>query len=479
MQERKPTDFLFFFLLVLLFIFVCVRSVMTDFTHDEAYSFLNIKKFWYAQFLCNANSHWINSMAMKTASMFGLESNWQLRWFSIVCSGGILSLTYYWINGLSSFSIKLFAFSLACLNLFVLDYFVLARGYVSGMFFEVLSLGLFLMALQYNKPIVGRVALFCAGLSAIANFNFFYFFIAFTAVYHFTLYFKKGASSLRNKRFYFDTVIALGFVLLVLRALLFIKRCSNDLGLGAEAFIPAIFSSFLDGITYKNIGIENTVLNSFAIGFALLVFASAVYGVLRSVKHKNPLYRYSSVIFLLIIATLVFNHYVFHIVYPYYRSALPLFPLMVIMLVAFLHHTLPETKIRATILGLASLILFVNFFMNVSLRSTFDFYHQHDAKPAFELVQKLGGKHVGMSHEHFGVYINYYQPSNKYKYSFAGVQLNTYDDNKEWKEKNLLEYFDYLILYPPYELKYYKKRKIHFSGVTVFPVSGTVVLKVN
>lgn len=479
MQARKPIDFLFFILLSCLFVFVCIRSYTLDFTHDEAYSFLNIKKFWYAQFLCNANSHWLNSFGMKTASMLGFEDNWQLRWFSVLCAGGIFTLIYFWIKEIPNVAIKFFAFSLACLNLFALDYFVMARGYVSGVFFEILAIGLLLVSIKRKNITTGRTALFCAGLSAIANFNFFYFFVCFSLIYFIAMYFKNGKSFLKNKFFYFDTLAALGFALLVLRALLFIKRCSNDFGLGYHEFVPALFSSFIDGISYKNIGVTNPTLNNWAIVLAVLVFASAVYGILKFPKHKNQLYFFTSIIFSLIILLLVFNHYVFNVLYPYYRAVLYLAPLLVILIVYFIQYTLPHHNARTIFVSCASGIMAINFFMNVDLTYTFDFYHQHDAKPAFNLIEKLGAKHVGMCHEHFGVYINYYQPSDKYRYSFSGVQLNTYDDSKEWIEKDKLDGFDYLILYPPYELKYYKKRKIHFKGITIFPVSGTVVLKVN
>jgi uncharacterized membrane protein len=479
MQARNPIDFLFSVLLACLLVFICIRSYTLDFTHDEAYSFLNIKKFWYAQFLCNANSHWLNSLGMKIASIMGCENNWQLRWFSILCSGGIFTLIYYWIKEIPDTAMKFFAFSVACLNLFALDYFVMARGYVSGMFFEILALGLFVMSIKNKNINTGRVALFCAGLCAIANFNFFYFFVCFSGVYFIVSYFKNGKSFLKNKLFYFDALMAMGFALLVLRALLFIKRCSNDFGLGYDEFVPALFSSFIDGITYKNIGMANNTLNNWSMVLAVLVFVSAAYGILKFSVHKNRLYFFASIIYLLIILLLVFNHTVFNLPYPYYRSLLSLAPLMVILIISIVQYVIPANLPGKVSVTAVSIILAVNFFTNADLTFTFDFYHQHDAKPAFDLVQKLGGKRVGMCHEHFGVYINYYQPSDKYKYPFSGVQLNTYDDSKDWIEKNKLDDFDYLILYPPYELKYYKKRKISFTGVTVFPVSGTVVLKVN
>jgi hypothetical protein len=125
-------------------------------------------------------------------------------------------------------------------------------------------------------------------------------------------------------------------------------------------------------------------------------------------------------------------------------------------------------------------ILFVfNFLRGINFKSTIDFYHQSESRDCFELVEKLGAKKVGLSHEHQGVYINYYQATDKYKFDFAGERLNTYDDDPNWVEKDKLDDFDHLILFPPYNLSYYKKRRIHFEGITVFPITKTVILKVS
>ena len=479
MFKINKSDILLLSSVTLVFLFVCIRAVCLDFTHDEAYSFLNIKQFWYAQFLCNANSHWLNSGAMKIASLLGAESQWALRWFSIVCSCGLLIMAFYFITSLPKASLKFFAFSVCCLNPFVLDYFVLARGYVSGMFFECMAFYFFIQCRRNYSAQKAFLALTSAGLAAIANFNFFYFFCAFSLVFFYENYFKNGYKFFKNKTFYWHGFIVIGFALLVLRALLFIKRCSNDLLLGTTNLFEGYFTSAIDSLFYLNLGEKNSLLIIPAILMLVWLILSVAIGLFSGKKHQNQIYYYASLILVLFLGLQIINHVFAGVMYPYYRSALSLFPLICINLICFCNYISQRNKLLNYIFLLTGILFASNFIKNVQFTHTFDFYHQSESKQCFDLVKKLGAKNVGMCHEHFGVFINYYQPSDDYKYPFKGSQLNTYDESKDWVEKDLLHEMDFLILYPPYNLSYYKKRAVKFKAVKMYPITKTVVLKVN
>jgi hypothetical protein len=444
-------------------------------THDEAYSFLNIKRFWYAQFLCNANSHWINSFGMWLSSVLGFEKAWHLRWLSLASAGTFLICGYYWLRSFDKNAIRYFAFALAFLNPFTLDYFMMARGYASGMALEALSLLFFTVYLKNNHRRYALSALFFAGLSAIANFNFFYFYAGFLAVYFFTVHFRKDLSFLKERSFYCDAMISLAFILVVLRALLFIKRCSMDFTLGDENFIESVFASYLDGLMYSNARHKQFFI--FGLIFFGLILTSLVCGIVFFNRHTNIVYYTSAIILTIALSLHVINHYCFGMLYPYYRGGLHLFPLLVLNLVYFFNYYL-KGAFQAVLLYTLSVLLIFNFIRGIDFRTTIDFYHQSESKDCFELVEELGAEKVGLSHEHQGVYINYYQETDDYKFKFDGKLLNTYDADPNWKEKDKLQDFDFLILYPPYNLSYYKKREIHFEGVTVFPITGTVILKV-
>ena len=80
--------------------YVVVRAVSMVMTHDEAYSFYNVKHFWWVETLCTGNTHWFNFLAMKTCVLFGLEKTSQLRWFTLLSSGVFLTTVYFWIKSI-------------------------------------------------------------------------------------------------------------------------------------------------------------------------------------------------------------------------------------------------------------------------------------------------------------------------------------------------------------------------------------------
>lgn len=457
---------------------LCFRADLLHMTHDEAYSFFNIKKFWHVQFLCNANSHWINSLAMKISVLLGGEYPVQLRWMSLMSAFGYFFTSFFFIRSLKDRASKLFAFSFIVLNLFVLDYFVLARGYASGLFFLSISLLFFHLKFRQQKNHFTYLSLICAGLSAISNFNFFYFFVAFSVYFHYRLYFFEGWGFLKNKRFYFHMFISLGFTLLVLRALLFIKRCSNDFGLGTEDFL-VIFSSYFDSLHYIGNNLSETMKLFTGIILASLSFIAAICGVIFYKKHQNSLYTMCSAIFLMMMGFVIVNRFAFGVLYPYYRSALPLYPVFMINIICFSEWLITGHLARKIIYPVISVYFIYLFLSGINLRYTFDFYHQCNSKESFDLLQKLGAKKIAMSHEHWGVYINYYYESKNYNYNFKAERLNTYEINPDKKQQRKLQNYEYLILYPPYDLSYYEKSKLHFEAIKIFEVSKTIILKIE
>ena len=182
-KTRFITHTPLFFLVYALMFYVLLRAVNMVMTHDEAYSFYNAKHFWWVETLCTGNTHWFNFLAMKTCILFGLEKASQLRWFTLLSSGVFLTTAYFWIKSLKDIQAKVFAFSIALLNPFLLDYLSLARGYSTALMFEVLSIVCFYLASNNKKRNLSTLSLFFAGLAAIANFNFFYFFTAFCCLY--------------------------------------------------------------------------------------------------------------------------------------------------------------------------------------------------------------------------------------------------------------------------------------------------------
>jgi hypothetical protein len=479
-QIRKRPDTFIVLALTALFIFICIRAAIVDITHDEAYSYYNIKNWWHVQFLCNANSHWINSLGMKLACIAGLEDPLPLRWLSLISTGIIMIMGFKWLRVLPSVTLKFFGFALFFLNPFVLDYFFLARGYVSAMALEVLCIYFFIRHHNSGERRFAFFALVCGGLSAVANFNFFYFFVAYCIVHFYTCYFKKGFSFLRQKHFYLDGIISLGFILLVLRALLFIKRCSNDFGLGGEELIASVWTSYVDSLLYLKVDPEHRVLYYIAVVCFLLSLSAILYGLFNFKRHRNNIYFFSALITSIMFFFVLFNHFCFDVLYPTYRSTLPYFPLLAVNVSYFFMFSFKDSAVRKWLLNSVSFFLLANFISTINLKYTFDFNHSCETKDALELLKKTGAKKVGFSPQHFGVFINYYQQNDKLRYPFYGEKINTFDAGPDsWWEETRLEDFDYILTTPPYNMNYYKDRKVQFETVAFYPITKSILIKVK
>lgn len=460
--------------------YVVARAISLVITHDEAYSFYNVKHFWHVETLCTGNTHWFNFLAIKAAVLLGLEKVSHLRWFSLVSSGIFLTITYFWIKTMKDIPTKVFAFSVALLNPYMIDYLSLARGYSTGLMFEALSILCFYLAVKLNKRNLAFWSLFFAGMSAIANFNFFYFFTAFSMIYFYRFYFKQGIIFLKNKKFYFDLLFSLGITALVLKALRFITLCSNDIGAyGGEDLINSIFYGFIETLIYRNFLVTPGVINMFAYVLFVGLVGASVYGILLNKKHKNILYTLASSLFLIILSLMVFNKWCFGVLYPNYRTTLMFYPLIALIIVGFVSSVITKSKIKTVIVYALGFMLIGNFVMSISLTKTFDYNQQQDSKTSFTYLESSGAKKVGIDPYLYGVFRNYYQQTEHLKFSFTGECLNLFTPSRPNYGNHKLSDFDYLVLYPPYNLSFYKNDPVKLQVIKYYKNTGTVVVKVS
>lgn len=476
-KTRFITHTIFFFLVYAIMFYVVVRAVSMVMTHDEAYSFYNVKHFWWIETLCTGNTHWFNFLAMKTNVLFGLEKNSQLRWFTLLSSGVFLTTAYFWIKSLKDLPIKFFAFSVALLNPFLIDYLSLARGYSTALMFEVLSITCYFLALKSNKRHLSVLSLFFAGMAAIANFNFFYFFAAFFLLYFYKYYFKQGFGFLRNKLFYIESFFALGISALVIKALQFITTCSNDIGAyGGEDLVKGVFVGYVHSFIYKDDVMSYDFYTIIAYVLLVIVILAAAYGIRFSKKHKCHWYTFASSVSLTMFVLTVFNKWCFDVLYPTYRTAFMFYPLIAMVLVGFVNVIFTKPKVKAFISYAISLLLAIHFIMNLSLHKSFDYWQQADTKSCFTYLDSIGAKRVGIAPELFGVYRNYYQLTDKYKFKFEGKSINTAFPKGIDSSANELQQYEYLVLFPPYNLSYYKNNGVSFKVVKFYKDTGTLIV---
>jgi hypothetical protein len=451
-----------------LILYIGIRSFTVDITHDEAYSFHNMKHFWYVEALCTANTHWLNSLAIKAALLLHLESNWQIRWFSVLSGMIFFAVSLSWISSLEKVYHKIFACSVLLFNAYVLDYFGLARGYASGLMFEALAVFLLVVSLNKQSRLMAFAALFCAGLSAIANYSFVYFFAGFAMVYFYSIYIKQKSAFLKNKNFYFDIVLCLAFSLFIIRAWIFIIKCSNDLGAGTNIITEAC-SSIIEGLLYQKLVLSNLVSIILSCILIALVLVISSYGILKHKQHKNDLYFYSGLILSIALFILIINFFCFKIVLPYARSALFLFPITSVCLICFIKEAFTPA-INRPLMASMSVLLIANFFLTHNLSHTFDFSAQWGTKNVFNYMDSIGVDRVAMSRETYGSYINYYQMTDNRKYKFKGDFI---------LESKDLSSYNYLLLSPPYLIPPGRIDHLKLDTVRRFKNNNIILLKVN
>lgn len=476
-KTRFIANIIFFFLIYALMFYVVARTISLVMTHDEAYSFYNVKHFWYVETLCTGNTHWFNFLAIKGVVILGLEKASQLRWFSVFSAGVFLTSAYFWIKSLKDFPTKFFAFAIALLNPFLIDYLSLARGYTTGLMFESLALICVSIAIKNNKRNMATLSLFFAGMAAIANFNFFYFFAAFSVLYFYRFHLKQGLDFIKQKLFYAEWIYVLAIAWLVLRALKFMTECSNDIGnYGGEELVTSVFAGMIDTHIYGQF--HSNALQLLAYLFFAVVVGTSLYGILAFKKHKLIWYRLSGSVLLIMFALMVFNKWCFDVLYPTYRTCLMLYPLIALILVGFVSSIVTTKKIKAVILYVFSAIMAIHFITTINFSKTFDYYQQEDSKLCFDYLKSIGAKKVGLTGELYGVYRNYYQMTEQYKYPFAAEQLNTQVVLRDNYNAHKIKDYNYLVLFPPYNMSFYKNQGIHLKGMKYFGRTGTLVVRV-
>lgn len=473
------TDFVFRIFGLVIVCYLLARTYYVNITDDEAWSYYNVKNFWWVETLCSGNTHWFNFVAIKAALLLGFEKVWQIRWFSVLSGVVFLSVTYLWIKQLPGFSLKVFAFTFVFLNPYLVEYLTLARGYSSGLCFFALSFLFFFKALNYpDKRIWHMMALICAGAAAVANFNFFYSFVPFCCIYFYEFYFKAFGIQLISKgRFYIDILIALAVSFLVLGALAFIKDCSNDIGsFGGDELVPALFYSFVDRLFYRRLMQGDVVLVILAWALFVLVIASLLYGILKYKSHQNKIYFYASLVLSGMLLLTIINKWCFHVLYPTDRTALMFYPLFALVIVGLIQNLSINNLFKKAGLYVVSVLLLLNFIKSFSLNWGYDHDYCHNVEPGFDYLKLVNPKKVGITSDLYFVFLKYYQHAG---YSYQGEPINAIGRPSRFIPDNKLEDFDYLLLRPPYNLSYYKSANVRLEGVKFFEPSKLLIVKVH
>lgn len=156
------------------------RAVTAGLVHDEAASYTIVAS-EASMFANTLNNHMLNTACMRVSGfLFGM-SELSLRLHTVLAHGLYLVCSILVLRHVDTRAARVAGFALLNLNLFMLDFMFLARGYGLAMGFQLLSILLLLNASAGKslaavlRPLV--LALLAAGISVLANFSFINFFV--------------------------------------------------------------------------------------------------------------------------------------------------------------------------------------------------------------------------------------------------------------------------------------------------------------
>ncbi|MCE3229950.1 MAG: hypothetical protein K0S32_4501 [Bacteroidetes bacterium] len=430
---------------VLIIAYVAFRIFNVDITNDEAYSFHNVKKFWYAEFLCTGNSHWFNSLWMWVCTIIGLEEVFFLRLFSFLSFLVFVFLVLRFSKSLNEHYLKLFALCTLLLNPFMLDYFVLARGYASGLMLEMLSIMLFFKNVDKGERKLQFYSLLFACLSAIANYSFVYYLIPFAVIYFIRFYAYQEKKFYLRKIFYVDGSVLAFTILIVFMAIRFITKCSNDY-VGAGTGSDFTSTSFVTGFLYLKEWDNSWPMRIFPHLFNFVSLSAVVFGFSFYRRlHNNPRLFYISILFFSMFLLVFLAEKLPNGVYPEGRSALFLWPIATMMVLLAVNEIIHPSK--PYLIYAISILLLINFYLRMNSDYTVDFKAQSGSKNLFKYLESKGARTVALPGELNGVYVNYYQMKSKREFNFQSTPISNHTGSV-WKNRS---FPDYIVLYPPYK----------------------------
>ncbi|HEY3385218.1 MAG TPA: hypothetical protein VGK46_01835 [Saprospiraceae bacterium] len=161
---------------ILLFtLLVAYRAAVLPITHDEASTWLNFRhhNIWgcISDYYCwqTANNHWLNTLLLQwTAGLFG-EGAFAIR-LPNVLAGGLyfLAASLFSWRYIKTPMLQLAGFLLLCGNVYLLDFFSLARGYglmVSGVIWSIYCLLRYIERFEFRWLLFSVVAMVLAVFS--------------------------------------------------------------------------------------------------------------------------------------------------------------------------------------------------------------------------------------------------------------------------------------------------------------------------
>lgn len=314
-RKLAQQPFFLFHIVTVIFVWVFVwrHTYFMDIKYDEAVSFHNLKVGHYRAMPGVANTHWLNSLLLRLLMTFN-DSVIFLRLHSIIAFPFFAQAVYRLTTLIKGNGARLAFYCLAIFNLYVLEFFSMARGYGMALTFQVWTILFFIKAVQtdFNYRLWMKLVILST-LTLGANLSYQYTIIAVAGGY--LLYCMLTGSPFSwytNKQ---KRRITWLFVLLLFFTtvdLLFIKYYGKDLDFGSkENFVRSVFDAFYVKSLYQA---SYTYISTWLAWCTVaLMLTASIYFIIKTIQQKKlntgiiATYISGGIFLLVVIFHVVFN----------------------------------------------------------------------------------------------------------------------------------------------------------------------------
>lgn len=406
--SARYTEIILWILAALFLSYTIVRAALVSITHDEAFSYLQYGVKSYLEIAKSPpphipNNHILNTLLFKASTQIFGVSHFTLRIPNLFFHALFLVYSVLWLRKFQSNFIKISGFLLLSANVYLLDFFALARGYGMGASLLFISLFYLFKYVEDKKLKSISFGMVAAALAVYANFTFLYAFLGFVGVYN--VLFLADCIHIKTL---LKKNIPILIITTVLACLIVIplKKISGDLFGGADSFFNNTVKSLSHSYLYTNSGNGSVLLASFIV---LLFSCALFYFLYTSLKRKKTRLTKLNVSLLVLVLVLliqVVQHYLLGTPYITHRTAILYMPLFFTMLICWLHALEQQGEFSKKIAIILCLLLstgaLANTLIGINIKSAFEWkYDAYNEAVVTDLITLRESENIRLGNTWF------------------------------------------------------------------------------
>ncbi|MEI6682719.1 MAG: glycosyltransferase family 39 protein [Bacteroidota bacterium] len=396
MKKIKIIPVLFVVAGLVIFAYIAVKATVSSFTHDESFSYLRYVSHSFMDLISNkdayTNNHILNTLCMKYSEMIFGNSVLALRLPNLLLLVVFFAYAYLLLRKINPVT-GLCIFILMATNTALIDFFGLARGY--GLSIGFMTMSLYSLVQSFEEKRTKNLVLFNIGalLAIFSNFTLLTFYVAALVAYNFIILqecrFSLKEKGLLLKANTVNLVSLFGFLVVLYEPVRkAVKFNSFDFG-GKHGFMHDTGMSVIYHL-FNNIPLNPAGILVIQVALSVIILIPFVLILKNLVLSKTEFFsRFRSMViinlvFLLIAAETVVQHYLLKTDYLVGRFSLFLVPLLMLNFGFFMEY-LMKFRFRGviyTFVIVLSLLSAVNFYRNTNLYSCAEWNYDRETKNA-------------------------------------------------------------------------------------------------